>query len=278
VLALTDTHQDLLDIYLATFYHVVDGIVIAEAAETYTRLPKPVFHESAVFQDRYSQFLPKMTPLTVHLPAGDPWVRERMSRHALLTKGLEQAGATEGDLVVIGDVDELPKPSVISALSRCNGWQHLLSGDRTVCLTSAFSYYSYEWSRGSPWFFPEVYLFYPGHPPTARKGSSGETCIASAGWHCSWCLPTVQDMQAKQLAYAHTEHALVRFTSEEHIVRQVLHGQDLAQRACCHSTRVPTAEMQVPDIVQDNPLCYPYLLDRRHGIVPGFVVANWTVT
>src|SRR3954451_15765755 len=105
---------DLLALRLEVLGPVVDRFVIVEATSTFTGLPKPLN-----FQAHLSRFAPwkdRIVYTPVHLnPAADsPWDREREQRSAVRSALTD---VEPDDLLLIGDVDELPRPRIVKALS-----------------------------------------------------------------------------------------------------------------------------------------------------------------
>jgi len=104
---------DLLELRLTELDPVVHRFVLVEGAYTFTGLPKPLtFKEN---RERFARFLPKI--IYVELGAFEPnltsaWDREYASRRAIM-RGLSNAGPD--DLILISDVDEIPKPAILAA-------------------------------------------------------------------------------------------------------------------------------------------------------------------
>jgi beta-1,4-mannosyl-glycoprotein beta-1,4-N-acetylglucosaminyltransferase len=124
---------DLLEVRLNELDGVVDRFVLCESPYTFRGQPKPlVFQENRA---RFARFLPKIEHVVVNdLPLGgrkkehDYFKKERFQRNAL-ERGLK--GAAPDDYVILCDVDEIPRASVIEAIVRANGPKsvHLLEMD-----------------------------------------------------------------------------------------------------------------------------------------------------
>lgn len=104
---------DLLEIRLNELDGVVDRFVIVEAGETFSGKPKPLW--LAENFDRFERFKDKIVYLKIDAfpPGTDPWERERIQRDKLLA-GLTDAASD--DLVMLSDVDELPKSGTLAAI------------------------------------------------------------------------------------------------------------------------------------------------------------------
>lgn len=124
---------DLLEVRLNELDGVVDRFVLCESPYTFRGQPKPlVFQENRA---RFARFLPKIEHVVVDdLPLGgrkkehDYFKKERFQRNAL-ARGLHDAAPD--DYVILCDVDEIPRASVIEAIVRANGPKavHLLEMD-----------------------------------------------------------------------------------------------------------------------------------------------------
>ena len=109
---------DLLEIRLNELDEVVDHFVIVESDRTFTNAPKSrVFEEN---RSRFDRFAGKIIHVCVDdMPGGaNPWKREQFQRNAIL-RGL--GGAAEDDYILISDVDEIPRKSVLQKLIRQGG-------------------------------------------------------------------------------------------------------------------------------------------------------------
>ena len=108
---------ELLELRLASLYDVVDKFIIVEADKTHANVPEPFnFYEHA--QD-YKKYFPKInyimdTSVVEYKGAGD-WSIENNQRNNI-AKGLNEVNAEPDDLVMIGDVDEIPDPEIVKTI------------------------------------------------------------------------------------------------------------------------------------------------------------------
>ena len=108
---------DLCEIRFNVLKDVVDKFVVVEGTLTHTGKPKPLyFHEN---RERFAAFKDKIIHVVVDdfpaPPAGyserdASWMRENFQRNAIL-RGLKDAKPS--DLVMISDVDEIPRPEMV---------------------------------------------------------------------------------------------------------------------------------------------------------------------
>ena len=186
--------------------HVVDRFVIVEGSRTYQGDPRePVFPSIA----GELELGPSIEYVLVEdFPLGvDAWGREKFQRDAIL-RGL--AGAGPNDLVVVSDVDEIPRPEVIASL------RHSL--EEPVELGMTFSYYSVNLVARGQWAHARACRRSQLSSPQSLRRENGLPRIPDAGWHLSF-LGSSDRVAQKLRSFAHTEYATDRWTSEVHIRR-----------------------------------------------------------
>jgi beta-1,4-mannosyl-glycoprotein beta-1,4-N-acetylglucosaminyltransferase len=129
---------DLLEIRLIELHELVDYFVLVEATRTHTGAAKPLHF--AEHRSRFAPVLDRIIHIVVDdLPAGadhDPYVSDVAQRHAII-RGLDRA--KPGDLILVSDLDEIPKSPVLRraldkfALDRrliafwCDNYMHRLN-------------------------------------------------------------------------------------------------------------------------------------------------------
>jgi beta-1,4-mannosyl-glycoprotein beta-1,4-N-acetylglucosaminyltransferase len=113
---------DLLDIRLNELDSVVDRFVLCEAPFTFKGIPEPLhFAEN---RERFKPFLHKITHVVIDdMPMGKDnasahWKRQNFQRNAI-RRGL--LDAEPDDLVILSDVDEIPRATVVSRLAHRTG-------------------------------------------------------------------------------------------------------------------------------------------------------------
>jgi beta-1,4-mannosyl-glycoprotein beta-1,4-N-acetylglucosaminyltransferase len=201
---------DVLELRLHELSPVVDRFVLVEASTTHSGEPKPYYFRER--QSEFSAFRDRITVVTVDdLPVlPNRWVAEQLQRNAIM-RGLEDAA--DDDLVLITDVDEIPRPSVLSRL------RDLRDGD-VMCLV--MDLYNYALNLRTPdlaygpratrrstlrYLTPqEIRRTFIKNPAEPQHGSRDS--IDHAGWHFS-CLARpdelVERIRTKAQANAHSE-------------------------------------------------------------------------
>jgi beta-1,4-mannosyl-glycoprotein beta-1,4-N-acetylglucosaminyltransferase len=100
----------------------VDYHVIVEAEQTFTGKPKPLHYH--VHRELFRRYWHKIVHVVIQkLPHQDIsetsqiWENEYFSRNSA-HDGLISGGVTDGDIIIVADVDEIPYPSAIDSLRR----------------------------------------------------------------------------------------------------------------------------------------------------------------
>jgi len=107
---------DILDIRLNTLGPLVDYFVLVESTHSFTGQPKPLVYDEN--KARFSRFHDKIIHIIVDdMPrdAQSTFVREAHQRSAI-GRGLKMAAPD--DLIIVSDVDEIPKPDALRGALR----------------------------------------------------------------------------------------------------------------------------------------------------------------
>ncbi len=113
---------DLLELRLSYLYSHVDHFVIVESDQTFNGASKAFNFDGNM--ERYAQYLDKITYVQVAMPnfresKKVAWKREAYQRNEI-KKGLEILKAQPDDVVMMGDVDEIPNIEVVNQLKEEN--------------------------------------------------------------------------------------------------------------------------------------------------------------
>lgn len=194
----------LLEVRLRLLAGVVDHVVVVEGTTTFSGLPKPLHFADAKLDT--SWFPGTVHGVVVDLPAtsAEAWDRENAQRSAIRSYLLEHADPT--DLLLIGDVDEMPRPAVLRRLART------LSGPARLRMVDAL-YYA-NWHQPQPWTLGPMVTRLDGLGHPSVRGTLGERLdddarfveeyVPDAGWHLSF-LGGPDAIVSKLAAYSHQE-------------------------------------------------------------------------
>ncbi|CEF88474.1 hypothetical protein FGSG_05624 [Fusarium graminearum PH-1] len=279
-LFMVNTELDFLEIRLKTLYNYIDYFVIVEAPLTFQGGPKNLtIHDN---WKRFEAYHDKMIYHQLQYPKGFKplrhWDREDLQRNAMFEQVFpkltgEQTPA-RGDVILVADVDEVPRPATMLVLRTCNF-------PRRLTLSSKFYYYSFQFLHDGPeWPFPQA-TYYQGMrktilPGNLRTGDAGipllrdleKGVLSNAGWHCSSCFATVDQFLNKMASFSHAWMNRDSFRDRDRIANAVRQGVDLWGRKVDTFTRVDN-NLDLPRCLLEDRERFRYILDRD-GETAGF--------
>lgn len=213
---------DLLEFRLRELRHVVDSVIIVEGTTTFTGLPKPLSFETHC--DRFSDHLDRIHYVRAELsPASSPWGVENEQRRYM--RDTIAALVAPDDLVIFGDVDEVPYRGVIAALGGVRVEPTRLVMHHALYFANLVA--STPWIEG-PMVFRGADLLDPmvraqlGDPHGEFDGYR-ERRSPAAGWHFSF-LGGSTAVRAKLAAYSHQECNTTRDNDADHLDRCLRYG------------------------------------------------------
>ncbi|WP_345829431.1 benzoate transporter [Erwinia sp. HDF1-3R] len=251
----------LLELRLNTLHQHVDKFVIVESLYTFTGKKREKLNfdieKFSRFRDQIIYVVNEHVP-TVHqhefvsngsvIAPGesDPWENERVARNAIM-RGL--TCAKDNDIIIVSDVDEIPRPEAIARFS-----------PRHLCTTLYQHFHNYKFNvqvfndDGSPRcatltkmvHFSTLRDFFYGQPEllrnVKRRGNPirdnwfrwnwlkyRTQVVNNGGWHFSWVMTDAR-ISEKMSTIAHTEHDLPEFNNPDHIRRCVENNIDIWNR------------------------------------------------
>lgn len=261
-LFLIGTELSWAEIRLNELASTVDYFVILEAEKTFTNKTKPTF-----FKNNWKHF-EKFGPQIIYHLLNDEaiqdygaWDREHYQRNALITQVfpnlLGDKAPNMGDVIIVSDVDEIPRPETIEKLRNCD------IPERTG-MESKFFLYSFDWHRtDSQWFHPQA-TFWKGEDtilPESLRMTGTEYEFLDAAWHCTTCFSSIKEFVTKVKSFSHQEWNQPEFTDPEAIVNRVRNGIDLFDRGFTYE-KVPENEIDVPAYLLQHQQKFAYLLTR----------------
>ncbi|KAK4157803.1 glycosyltransferase [Chaetomidium leptoderma] len=272
-LMMVNTELDHLEIRLNSTFDVVDYFVLVEGRKTFTNRNKPLTLGNNLA--KFARYQSKIIYHEITYPAGfkprSAWDMEDLQRNSMLTQVfpyLKGAQAPQhGDVLVVSDVDEIPRPSTFALLRACHF-------PRRLTLYSRFYYYSFQWlHRGPEWPHPQA-TFYQGMGKTllpndlriadggmwpTREWEKGD--LHNASWHCSSCFETMGELLNKMGSFSHTNMNAAKFRERKRIAKRIRKGEDLWDREGQVYDRVDDNE-DVPGFLLENRERFAYMLNR----------------
>ncbi|HET6818038.1 MAG TPA: hypothetical protein VFH66_12505 [Mycobacteriales bacterium] len=257
---------DLLEIRLEALRDVADHVVVIEAPLTFTGQPKPLH-----FAEHRGRFAHdgRVRHVAVDLDPTprNPWAREHeQRRHA---RDFIERAVPAGDLVLFGDVDEIPEPAVVARL------RDELSEPVRLSMTHA-NYYANlvqkpTWTMGTLAFRPGMEQhpevdYYLGND-TREWQSERARRVDGAGWHLSF-LGGPDAIRAKVAAYSHQEYNGDADRRPGEVERWLRYGVHMSGEHVLR--RVPRSEL--PPFLQSLSTTHPEFFDFRRG--PGRLRAH----
>ena len=242
---------ELLELRLHELAGVVDKFVIVEANETHTHKPKPLHYQEN--RARFSAFHDKIIYVVVDdmPPSPSAWVMERFQRNAI-ARGL--ANCRPDDFVLVSDVDEIPRASVVEKLAgEIPFTDNFFSNAAHAALNSApvksvfhRKALRHQLRRNHPfvWRFHQALyrhylncravetpfshgtrmLRFRDFSSAEEMRHSGYKTVENAGWHFSW-MGGVERIQEKLAAYSHQERNRPEIADAGNIEKSLQEGR-----------------------------------------------------
>ena len=282
-LIMLNTEKDMLEIRLETMAAHVDYFVILQSTTTFTGLVKPLILQEKENWGRVEKWQKQIIYKVVEgmpVNAARTWDLEDFQRNAMMLQGVlgvkdEDKMVQEGDVLIVADVDEIVRPAALRLLRECDI-------PSRITLRSKFYYYGFQFMhRGEEWAHPQATV-YKGNdtilPADLRNGEGGNRVrgwwdkadLWNAGWHCSSCFSTVEDMLNKMQSFSHTSLNQEVFRDKARIVDRVREGKDLWDREGEIYDKIKNNE-DIPEFLKGEGVQrrFRYLLDRE-GVTAGF--------
>ncbi len=192
---------ELLEIRLNELDHLVDRFILVEADVTFTGKKKPLFFQEN--KHLFERFLPKIIHVVVSdMPGGkDPWVRERFQRNCI-ARGIPK-DAKDTDLLIVSDLDEIPKASAIAKALP-------ITSPKALDMGAYSGFLNVLWGGWSHAKICPIASVRRSDPQTLRH--QGHEHIPDAGWHFSY-MGGPERVCDKMTAFAHQEAEVQKYNN-----------------------------------------------------------------
>jgi beta-1,4-mannosyl-glycoprotein beta-1,4-N-acetylglucosaminyltransferase len=192
--------NDLLEIRLNELWNIVDYFVIVESKYTFTKKDKPFNLDLK----RFEKFKDKIIYIQHQdfIRSPNPWDMEKHQRNKLIDGFNSSNKASNEDLIILSDLDEIPKASkIIEAF-------YLIYKNNQKYIK--FNLKNYHYALNNKMLEPNNLL---GPACTKRKNintmqdlrrNNEYTLIQDSGWHYSF-VNSVENIINKMQAYSHQE-------------------------------------------------------------------------
>jgi len=209
---------DLLELRLRTLDSVVDRFVIAEALTTHTGLPKRLYFSEN--RERFARWNDRI----VHLvdresPVSEAWLNEWRQRD-LLAAALTDLDPD--DLVVMGDVDEIPTPERLTVRP---------ARGELVAFEQVLSFFAANLRRRELWLGTRAFragdFVRWGSMHAIRMTTDNVTVVHDGGWHFTY-LGDRETTRTKLQATPHVEYGIPYYRDPWRIDVMVGAGRHIA--------------------------------------------------
>ncbi|KZZ92809.1 glycosyl transferase family 17 protein [Moelleriella libera RCEF 2490] len=256
-LFMINSELDFMELRLETLYDDVDYFVIVESARTFQGRPKNLTIKTN--WDRFKKYHKKLIYHQLEFPDDfAPKVTrdyEDLQRDSTFTQVFPRLKGVKvpnkGDVIVVADVDEIPRPETIQLLRSCRF-------PRRLTLFSKFYYYSFQFLHTGPeWPHPQA-TFYDGSntitPTNLRHGIGGSYLqreffekgkLYNSTWHCSSCFKTIDQFLDKLSSFSLIWMNDKKYRERDKIAKAVRDGKDLWGRKSETFTRIEN-NMDIP--------------------------------
>jgi beta-1,4-mannosyl-glycoprotein beta-1,4-N-acetylglucosaminyltransferase len=271
---------DLLEIRLNELEGLVAKFIIVESTRTFTNQPKPLWwRDYGRYQLRFSRFLKDI--VHVILPAeeveyqfthGGKWLVEAHHRQAVF-HGFIKGGMKYNDVMIVGDVDEIPRRSTVNVLKHCSNYPSDIVFELDTFIGGFHTFSSDPPKRNSA---ARRYLKHPKKDTdwVAHHTRKTNYLFSNSGWHCTWCFRYYDQYVWKMKSYSHHDRGIVKHSLLKYRISNGLeiHGLypesytwsnliwRIARDQDIDSRRIYST-LLLPKLIQERPMLHPYLLD-----------------
>jgi beta-1,4-mannosyl-glycoprotein beta-1,4-N-acetylglucosaminyltransferase len=236
---------DLLEIRLNELYDTVDFFVLSEANLTFTARQKPFYFEQN--KTRFKKFLRKIVHLKIDTypkkALSDAWKMDHFQKQAGVDYMQKQLTPGKNDMVILSDMDEIPKASKVQRAFENKEWRRL------VWQMPIFYYYMNCVCVSKAWHFARVVRPDGKIKLSSIRGKRGsDGTIRNAGWHFSY----LGDIQEKLRSFPHTEYDKFPYNKKNYIKAKKTAGADLFGRDEKYKFKFLDDLSYLPQYVQDN--------------------------
>lgn len=281
-LVLFSTELDWLEIRLRTLSPHVDYFIVVESSTTFTGLPRPLILHDNWDRIAATGLADKIIYYEVHDHLQSTWVwdhedffRDTPLRDVIPSLEGSEAALQDGDVLLVGDMDEILRPETVALLRHCDFPPRL-------SLHSQFFYYSFQWRhRGPEWNHPDATTYRHDAtltPTQLRQGLLApgwplfnnlqrwrqQATLSNAGWHCSTCLATVAEVREKLRGFSHTTLNTPENRNATVMAQRIHNGEDIFGRTQEKYDRVE-GNRDLPALILEEferTGRFRYLLDR----------------
>ena len=199
----------MLELHICEYRSLIKTFLIVESNLPFSGQPKPLHFaqhrvrfdalaEQAGARIIYCASTKLNDGLTENLPSGS-FENEIRVRQAV-SATLNSLNLPPGSLIIQSDVDEIISLQTLQLLSTCQGYP--------LTLHLSVQNYLYDFNHplpGSLYWRPHLYTTYGSEVIPYHHSRAGDKLLAGAGWHCTFCFRTLEEMRRKMTGYSHND-------------------------------------------------------------------------
>ena len=229
----------LLKLRFDTLWDQIDYFVLCESVITISGNPKPLHFDISKFE-KYKSKIRHLIVKDYPFNTIDAWRNERFQRN-FISEGLFDA--TDSDLILISDVDEIPEPSLIKSYDA----NKYLRGD---FVQRNYAYFlnnlSVKNNKPTPWYGSKIttYRYFKDYFYEIERirtfkssgffralkrvyfGKFKVQTINNGGWHFSW-IGNAQKIIKKLESFAHQEYNKPEFKNLKLMEDRIRNGEHI---------------------------------------------------
>jgi len=264
--------DDMLEIRLNVLKDVVDYFVIVEGNRTFSNLEKSFELESKL-ETRFKDFKDKIiyikcdmsnvgkgkdfTKKKTYTPNDGYWSLEYFQRNAI-KEGFEKLNIKDDDIILVSDIDEIPKPEVFELFRKLPKTPYKLGMFYKGLFLNRIS-------NSADWYYSTIskYEHIKHLTPQQIRMNFNFPTIKNIGWHFSYC-GGAEMIQKKLKSFSHSEFSTEEYTNLEHINNSLNGTQDLLDKSNNNEIR-KYEEITFPEYPQwivDNQHKYEHLIKK----------------
>lgn len=247
---------DLLEFRLRHLWDLVDVFVVCEATRTFSGQPKELVFSKNV--GRFAWAMNKIRhvvcdELEPNVKPHERWHNETRQRNYIFS-GIPEL--KDGDIVLLGDVDEFPSLDVVESV--------IASKQNTVCLMRPHCYYLDRSTNAFAWHGTSIVAYKTGmHPQDIRqeRTSGRYTSVPDAGWHFSYT-GGIEGIQKKLSSFSHSEFDTPAFHNASRLWTDMVEDRIFLDGIQLY----PVYEIELPTVMFSARKTHPHLfhpIDRR---------------
>lgn len=151
---------------------------------------------------------------------GNPWENEFAQRNYIKT-ALKTLNPKDDDIIIISDVDEIPRCESISTYSHNMGQTFLMMNHYGGYLNLIYGRNSWPYCKVTTWG-----LFKNTTPNSVRLDGMDTSKIDNAGWHFGW-MGGIDRAITKFKSFSHQEEEVQQFADYEKLKSRLENGQSI---------------------------------------------------